>query len=71
MALDKTRLQDVSYRGFNVENLEEIESHLRQLLYALHKNKPADAVSHAGAVSSLGAALLDQCVRYQARNGGS
>jgi hypothetical protein len=67
MALDRHKLENVSYNGFNVENLEAIEDQLRQCLHALHKGRATQAVAIARVIESRSASLLQQCINLETR----
>jgi hypothetical protein len=63
MALNKNKLQDVSYAGFNVENIEVLERQLREVLNALHKKDWSTALATAQTMGSRCEGLTVQIYR--------
>ena len=54
----KEKLTDVSWKGFNVENIETIQAQLRQLIHTLHRGKLKEA-KHIATIIKLRAEDLE------------
>lgn len=69
MALNKDKLTDISYRGFDVENLEVLDRQLRECVNALYKKDFNAAGATAAAIEARAKALTQQCFRVQQQKG--
>jgi hypothetical protein len=69
MASPREKLETISYRGFNVSNIEAMQTQLRELVTWLYLQDAPRALNVAHVIESRSKELVGQLERHVARKG--